>query len=550
MFRPSVVFFNKAPSYKYLVSVLILGNLWMQNPTMLDKKSNWADNVPRMSQKKSKRETTGFPVNYNTDRNDTGDEKIKKNSGYNSIAAKSIFHFLTLFVLGLILWGLLWCAFGDNWRWDGPWFRLAAVAVVAWSSGQLLHGFTTLPPLLAALLTGILARNFNILDMRDFIEIDAFLRKVYPVLILGKASLGWDVSYIRENWQQISVLGVIPWAAEVVTVMICTNLLLGFPWIWGLLLGSLYASVSCAIVMPSVCRISASKSGARNWAQLICTAGGTDTALSVGVYGLIYSYIFVEVDDTYKYIKAGSTLLVGVTVGVIWGSLAGLLPHTLDFYVAEMRVLFVLLGGLFGNFFSTQIGWGGVGGVAVLACNATAATFWRRDGWKLNNNTASTAYRVLYAAAEPMVFAYSATFIVLNSATWNTFLYGLAILAICLCVRLTVTALVCWDMTLKERLFVCCTWTPKSIVEAVLCPVATNTLLMKNNHDKEQLEYAEDLMRLIVQAILITTPIGFLLTNHLGSWLLKKTDNESEIDPRAPCRKSFNEGSQIEDVKL
>lgn len=53
----------------------------------------------------------------------------------------------------------------------------------------------------------------------------------------------------------------------------------------------------------------------------------------------------------------------------------------------------------------------------------------------------------------------------LNSATWNTFLYGLAILAICLCVRLTVTALVCWDMTLKERLFVCCTWTPKSIVE-------------------------------------------------------------------------------------
>lgn len=55
--------------------------------------------------------------------------------------------------------------------------------------------------------------------------------------------------------------------------------------------------------MPSVCRISASAGAARNWAQLICTAGGTDTALSVGVYGLIYSYMFVEVEDTYKYIK-------------------------------------------------------------------------------------------------------------------------------------------------------------------------------------------------------------------------------------------------------
>lgn len=68
-------------------------------------------------------------------------------------------------------------------------------------------------------------------------------------------------------------------------------------------MGSVYASVSCAIIMPSVGRINANAGGTRNWAQLICTAGGTDTALSVGVYGLIYSYIFVEVDDTYKYIK-------------------------------------------------------------------------------------------------------------------------------------------------------------------------------------------------------------------------------------------------------
>lgn len=65
--------------------------------------------------------------------------------------------------------------------------------------------------------------------------------------------------------------------------------------------------------------------------------------------------------------------------------------------------------------------------------------------------------------------------------------------------------------------------------QAVLYPVATNTLLLSSHHDKEQLGYAEDLMRLIVQAILITTPIGFLLTNHLGPWLLKKTESESDI---------------------
>lgn len=78
--------------------------------------------------------------------------------------------------VGVMVWGLLWCAWGPGWRWDGPWFRLGAVAVVGWASGQVLQALTTMPPLLAALLTGILARNIGFLDMRDFIEIDGFLR--------------------------------------------------------------------------------------------------------------------------------------------------------------------------------------------------------------------------------------------------------------------------------------------------------------------------------------------------------------------------------------
>lgn len=58
-------------------------------------------------------------------------------------------------------------------------------------------------------------------------------------------------------------------------------------------------------------------------------------------------------------------------------------------------------------------------------------------------------------------------------------------------------------------------------LQAVLCPLAIDTLIMKNSTDVHQMKYAEDLMRLIVQAILITTPIGYLLTNHLGPVLLK-----------------------------
>ncbi|XP_063376142.1 sodium/hydrogen exchanger 9B2-like isoform X2 [Cydia fagiglandana] len=460
-------------------------------------------------------------------------EKINKIDSVETVEAKSntdqpttatlCIQLLTLIILGLMAWGLAWSQWGDGWEWGGKWFKIGLVAAVAWGSGQALQALTTMPGMLAALFTGILAQNTGFLDMRDYIEIDGFLRKIYPVVVLGKGSLGWNVDYMRSNWQRVATLGGVPWLVEVVAVATCSRFLLNFPWIWGFLLGSVYCSLSWAVVMPGVARLSAASGSARNWAQLVSTAGGTDTALSVGVYGLIFSFIFTEENQLYKYIKAGSTLFVGVILGVAWGILAGLAPHPRDYYVAELRVLFVLVGGLFANFILVRLGWAGTAGVAVLACNATAAMFWARDGWKINNNPASTAYRVFWAACEPTVFAYTGTFFVIDNDLWDVMLIGLAILLICLTVRLTTAALVCWDMTLKERIFVCCTWVPKSIVEAVLAPTALTAVISRGPHQdyENDLACAVNILRLLVQAIIITTPIGYLLTNHLGPILLK-----------------------------
>lgn len=60
-----------------------------------------------------------------------------------------------------------------------------------------------------------------------------FFRKIYPVIILGKGSLGWDTNYMKENWKQVSALGAVPWTAEVATLATCTHLFLGHPWLWG-----------------------------------------------------------------------------------------------------------------------------------------------------------------------------------------------------------------------------------------------------------------------------------------------------------------------------
>ncbi|XP_030021466.1 sodium/hydrogen exchanger 9B2 isoform X2 [Manduca sexta] len=474
-----------------------------------------------------------FSPSFSTDKSViVQNNEKKKKIKWKTIVTPTCVHYYTLTILGLISWGFLWSAWGDGWKYNGEWFRLGVIVVIAWASGQILNSVTTLPPLLAALLTGILARHLDYLDMRMFPHVDGFLRKIYPVIILGKSSLAWDTNFMKRNWRQVASLGTLPWIAEVATLTVCTRFLLDLPWVWGVLLGSIYASLSCAVVMPAVLRSGVSPDRTHNWPQLVCTAGGTDTALSVGVYGIVFSYIFSDVDDTYRYIKVGLTLFVGVALGVAWGSLAGLVPHSHDYYVTELRVLFVLLGGMFANFFTLYLGWGGTAGVAVLACNATAATHWARDGWKLNNNPASTVYRVLWSALEPALFAFTGTYFVISNAMSQILLIGLGILLICLTIRLTVATVVCWGMTFREKVFICCTWTPKSIVEAVLCPLAINTLILRGDHSTKDMEYAEQLVKLIVPAILITTPIGSVLTNYLAPILLKdvqkKHRNESE----------------------
>lgn len=65
--------------------------------------------------------------------------------------------------------------------------------------------------------------------------------------------------------------------------------------------------------------------------------------------------------------------------------------------------------------------------------------------------------------------------------------------------------------------------------QAVLCPLAIEALIMSDSPvDSQELVYAEDLIRLIVQAILVTTPIGFLLTNYLGPTLLHCDQDRDE----------------------
>lgn len=62
--------------------------------------------------------------------------------------------------------------------------------------------------------------------------------------------------------------------------------------------------------MPSVIKHGKKANGNINWTQLVCTSGGLETALCVGTFGALFSFMFYESGDSYRYIKVSLKKLI------------------------------------------------------------------------------------------------------------------------------------------------------------------------------------------------------------------------------------------------
>lgn len=82
-------------------------------------------------------------------------------------------------------------------------------------------------------------------------------RKVALVIILTRAGLDLDPNALKRLKVTVPKLGLIPWAVEAIVVATLTKYLLGLPWVWGFLLGSVIAAVSPAVVVPCLFRLRA-----------------------------------------------------------------------------------------------------------------------------------------------------------------------------------------------------------------------------------------------------------------------------------------------------
>ncbi|XP_025153435.1 uncharacterized protein LOC105182503 isoform X2 [Harpegnathos saltator] len=431
---------------------------------------------------------------------------------------------LCLFLLGLLLWGVAYSVIGDDAAPGGPLFGLASLCIAAHFGGWLIS-LTTLPALIGMLVTGLILQNTGLVQIGgEYAVVVSNLRKIALVIILTRAGLDLDPNALKRLRLTVPKLGLIPWVVEATVVAALTTHLLGLPWIWGFLLGSIIAAVSPAVVVPCLFRLRAKGYGvAKGIPTLIIAVAGIDDAASVAVHGIVKSVMFSHDALWYQILQGPIAIIGGLGFGIMWGWLAKYVPEKGDPFMVPLRVLMLLGGGLLAVFGSEAIELGGAGPLAVVAAAFVSCYFWQQEGWEVDDNPVATSFEIFWMIFEPILFGITGTQIKINELDGKTVYLGLGCLIAGIVIRIAITVLVGIgsNLNLKEKVFIALSWMAKATVQAALGP---STLDEVDKDDGKQVEYAETVLTLCVLSILLTAPAGAIIISLSGPKLLTKTN--------------------------
>ena len=383
-------------------------------------------------------------------------------------------------------------------------------------------------------------------------QIARTLRLVCLTVILLMAGLELDPVALMKLSAMVVRATFIPCFVEATVVAIMSNLLLGFPWTIGFMLGFVLAAVSPAVIIP--CLMSLSQRGygvEKGIPTLVIAACSADDVVAISGFGIFLGITFNTGKPLWTLILHGPIeVLIGVGFGMLWGILAQWIPNKEHTHVAFFRWLVLFSGGLIALFGSHLIHYDGAGGLATIIMAFVAGMQWRKEGWEDHNPVIKTFHQ-MWLILEPIIFALIGTEIQIHKINPHTLGLSIAVLLVATFIRIIATygAVSGGDLTRKEKVFMVFAWLPKATVQAALGPIfldnvekldadvwnteANKQAWLAGNPGRNETEWnpigdksdwigwGEGILTLAVVSILITAPLGAILILAFGPILLE-----------------------------
>lgn len=357
-----------------------------------------------------------------------------------------------------------------------------------------------LPPLMGMLITGIIIGPscLNILDS-SVLNISTQIRRIALIIILLRAGLNLKLEDLKKVGRPAILMCFIPATFEILGMVLLAPALFGLPLIDSLILGTVIAAVSPAVIVPHMLRIMDEGYGVQKGIPQMILAGAS--ADDVFVIVLFTSFIGIasgEGFDITSLIRMPSSIILGIAGGIGIGYILHLFLSKILISNEKMLCVFLSIAFLLVTLEDTMTGMIGFSG--LIAVMVMGMMFAGKSGKKADS--LSQGFSKLWTAAEIFLFVLVGAAVDISYAFQSGITASLLIFAV-LTFRMLGVALcvIGTELTWKERLFCMIAYTPKATVQAAIGSIPLSIGLSSGS----------TILTVAVIAILITAPLGAFL---------------------------------------
>ena len=389
---------------------------------------------------------------------------------------------------------------------------LGLILILGFIIGWLLSKIK-IPGLVGMIIVGLLIGPYclGLIDEK-ILSISTELRQVALVIILTRSGLNLDIDSLRKIGRPAILMSFIPATLEIIGVALISQLLLEITIFESILLGTVLAAVSPAVVSPRMIKLIEERFGENHQVPKLILSGSSVDDIYVIV--LFYTFLGLVGNNTFDFVSITMipvTIILGVLLGIIVGLILSYILKKTNFKTAINILIIIsssfLMIGL-ENMLKDYISISSLLGIMV-----TGIVLLFRNKEKAKQ--LSDGYNNLWIFFEIILFVLVGATVDFSYAI-NNGLIAILILIIGLLFR-TVGVLLCLiktKLTFKERMFTILAYIPKATVQASIGGIALSL----------GLSCGSIILTVSVISILITAPIGAILIDNLSSKLLDRTD--------------------------
>lgn len=383
----------------------------------------------------------------------------------------------------------------------------------------LIFGFfckkLKIPALIGMLFTGIILgpNVLNLIDSKT-LNISAELRQIALIVILIKAGLSLDISDLKRIGKSAILLSFLPASFEILAYFIFARIFFKIRSVDALLMGSVLAAVSPAVVVPRMVKLIEEKRGVEKSIPQMILAGASCDDIFVLV--LFSSFLSMAKGEDVSLISLAN-VPISIILGIIVGAIIGYILYLVfEFFykkgdmIRNSTKLIIILAISFllvamENILKDKIAFS-----SLLAVIAMSCVFKIKANDEVSSRL-SEKFGKLWIFAEVLLFVLVGAEVNILYITKLGFT-SIIMIFLALIIRSlgTMISISGSNLNKKEKLFTVFSYMPKATVQAAIgaVPLANG------------LSSGEIILSMAVLGILITAPIGAIFIDNFNQKLL------------------------------